>query len=61
VIVRAGGAIVKLRGFVDTPPAESVSRAVKEKVPEVSGVPEITPAELRATPPGKLPDSVDQV
>jgi hypothetical protein len=58
---RAGGAIVRLKDLADAPPAESETRAVNENVPEVLGVPEITPAGLIETPEGRLPDSLDQV
>jgi hypothetical protein len=42
--------------------AESVTLTVKDEVPAVVGVPVIAPvAILRASPPGRVPDAIDQV
>ena len=41
--------------------AESVTLTVKLKVPVAVGEPEITPAELRVSPVGRVPAERDQV
>ncbi len=38
----------------------SVTRTVKLEVPEVVGVPEITPPEVKDSPEGRLPEETDQ-
>ncbi len=49
------------RDLVAVLAAASVTFMVKPEVPAVVGVPEITPAELRVKPAGRVPADIDQV
>jgi hypothetical protein len=46
--------------FVTVDEAESVTCTMKLYVPEATGVPDITPPELRFSPVGRLPELNDQ-
>ena len=57
VVVITGAALtVRVRLFVPCSPPASVTLAVKVKLPDVVGVPEITPAVVNATPAGNCPE-----
>jgi len=61
VIVSGGGLIVRLKVWVATLEAESVTRTVKLYVPAPVGVPVIAPALESASPAGRAPDEIAHV
>jgi hypothetical protein len=52
---------VRLKLCVAVLLAESVTLALKLKVPELVGVPERVPLELRLTPDGSVPEAREKV
>jgi hypothetical protein len=59
--LKGGWEILIINGWLAVPAAPSVTLAVKLKVPDIVGVPEMTPDGARLTPGGGLPLIVLQV
>ena len=56
-----GAGLMIMESALVSLPALFVASTVKLNVPDAEGVPDITPADERVRPLGRLPDAMDQV